>query len=50
MSSSDEEPRGAYMKKKTQEKLIAGDDENQNAAMTASGLDSLECLENWPMC
>ena len=50
MSSSDEETRGAYMKKKTKEKLIVGDDENENAAATASGLDSLECLENWPMC
>lgn len=49
MSSSDEETKGVYMKKKTQENLI-GDDENENAAATASGLDSLTCLENWPMC
>ena len=37
-------------KKKTSEKLIAGDDENEDGARGVSGLDSVNCLDNWPMC
>jgi hypothetical protein len=39
--SDDSQPQGMRFKKKTTQKLISGDDENENASTPASGLDSV---------